>query len=236
MRAVNKRDLSILQDTSRYRTGVPEAYRLRHFAGLTLKAVERVTTRLQGEELLKSFPLFGRNRYFTLTPKAARILGVSEKWLERPMGPQSLIQNISILAACCLGPTPRERMTVEEFTERFPKLVVRGLGSSRYCLDRDASSGLVRLSLLLPDFQSDRRRLVRKVRREFDRRMRHPAWNRLTSDGLFSTTLLTAFPKKAEALAEALARESWPHRVEVVPYLAKLLVQEGSHERRPRGG
>lgn len=235
MNAVNERDLAIVQDTWRYRTGLSEAYQRRHFAGLTPKAVERVTTRLQGDGLLQSFPLFGRNRYFTLTPKSARVLGVSEKWLDRPMGPQALIQNVSILAACCLGPAPRERMTAEEFAERFPQLVVRGLGSSRYCLDRDAGSGLVRLGLFLPDFQSDRRRLVRKVRREFERRMRHPAWNRLIRDGLFSVTLLTAFPKKAEVLAESLARESWPHRVEVVPYLARLLVQEGSHEHRPRG-
>lgn len=224
---MNERDLGILQDTWRYRAGLAEVYHRRHFGKLTPKAVERVTTKLQADDLLHSFPLFGRNRYFTLTPKSARILGVSEKWLDKPMGPQALIQNVSILAACCLGPTPRERMTSREFEERFPQLVIRGLGSSRYCLDRDAASGLIRLSLLLPDYQSDRRRLIRKVRREFDRRMRHPAWNRLIRDGLFSATLLTAFPKKAEALSEALARESWPHRVEVVPYLARLLVQEG---------
>jgi hypothetical protein len=226
--AVTERDLNILRHTWRYRATVPEVLHLLFFRGLTLKAVERVTTRLQREGLLQSFPLFGRSRYFTLTSKAARLLGVSEKWLDKPMGPQALIQNVCILAASCLGPTRRERMTAEEFAQRFPALVVRGVGSSRYHLDRDAASGLVRLGLFVPDFQSDRRRLVRKVRREFDRRMRHPAWNRLIRDGLFSATVLTGFPKKAEALREALGREKFPHRVEVVPYLAQLLVQEGT--------
>lgn len=225
---MSKREQAMLDLTWRYRLAVPTAYHRRLFPGLTAKAVEREITRLLHDEMLQSFPLFGRSRYYTLTPKAARALGVSEKWLERPMGSQALVQNFSILAACVLGDPPRERMTEAEFAERFPKLVVRGLGSSRYFLDRDASTGNVRLGLFLPDFQSDRRRLVRKVRREFDRRMRHREWNRLISGNLFMVSLLTAFPSKAAALAEALARESWPHRVEVVPSLARLLVQEGN--------
>ena len=133
---------------------------------------------------------------------------------------------MSILAACCLGPSLRERMTAEEFAERFPKLAIKGLGASRYYLDRDGDN--VRLALFLPDFQSDRRRLIRKVRREIDRRMRHPEWNRLIRGNLFLITLLTAFPKKAEVLRRDLGRERWPHRVEVVPSIANLLVREGS--------
>lgn len=222
---MGERDLSILKLTWRYRLGLAEAYHRLLFAGLTAKAAERVITRLLREELLRSFPLHGTSRYYTLTPKSARVLGVSEKWLERPMGPQALVQNVSILAACCLGPTPRERMTAGEFAGRFPNLAIKGLGSSRYYLDRDGD--LVRIALFLPDFQSDRRRLVRKVRREVDRRMRHPEWNRLIKDGLFLMTLLTAFTRKADALRRDLARERWPHRVEVVPSIANLLVREG---------
>lgn len=225
---MTKREQAMLELTWRYRLGVPAAYHRRLFPGLTAKAAEREVTRLLHDGLLQSYPLFGRSRYYTLTPKAARALGVSEKWLERPMGAQALIQNYSILAACVLGDPPRERMTEAEFGERFPRLVVRGQGSSRYFLDQDAASGAVRLGLFLPDFQSDRRRLVRKVRREFDRRMRHREWNRMISANLFVVTLLTAFPSKAAALADALSRESWPHRVEVVPSLARLLVQEGN--------
>ncbi len=225
---MTKRGQDELWFTWRYRLGVPAAYHRRFSPNLTVKATERRITQLLHDEMLQSYPLFGRSRYYTLTPKAARLLGVSEKWLERPMGAQALIQNYSILAACVLGDPPRERMTEAEFAERFPKLVVRGQGSSRYFLDKDAASGAVRLGLFLPDFQSDRRRLVRKVRREFDRRMRHREWNRLISGNLFMVSLLTAFPSKAAALSEALARESWPHRVEVVPSLARLLVQEGN--------
>ena len=220
------RDLAILRFTWRYRLGVFESYRRVLFPGVTAKAAERVVTRLMKEELLQSFPLAGPRRYYTLTAKGARVLGVSEKWLEKAMGPQALIQNMSILAACCLGETQRERMTPEEFGERFPKLAVKGLGSSRYYLDRDDASGAIRLGLFLPDFQSDVRRIVRKVRREFDRRLRHPQWNQLIRGGLFLATPLTAFPKKAEVLRQLLGREPWPHRVEVVPSITNLLVRE----------
>lgn len=223
---MSDRDSAILKLTWRYRLCLIEVYHRLLFSGLTPKAVERVVTRLMKEEFLQSFPLFGSKRYYTLTPIGARVLGVSEKWLERPMGPQALIQNMSILSACCLGDTPRERMTAEEFAERFPKLLAKGLGSSRYHLDKDEGRGLVRLALFLPDFQSDSRRLVRKVRREFDRRMKHPEWNRLIRSGLFLVTLLTAFPNKAEGLSRLLGREPWPHRVEVVPSIANLLVRE----------
>src|SRR5690606_4762836 len=200
---MSERDLAILKLTWRYRLGLPEVYHRLLFDGLTPKAAERVITRLMKEGLLRSHLLFGARRYYTLTPRAARVLGVREKWLERPMGPQALIQNMSILAACCLAEPPRERMTAEEFAGRFPGLVVRGLGASRYYLDRDEARGVVRLALYLPDFQSDVRRLVRKVRREFDRRMRHPEWNRLIKGGLFLVTVLTAFPRKADALRQA---------------------------------
>ena len=223
---MRERDLTILKFTWRYRLGIPEVFHRRFFDGSTPKAAERVITRLMKEGVLQSFILYGANRYYTLTPKGARVLGVSEKWLEKPMGPQALIQNVSILAACCLGPAARERMTAEEFTERFPGLVVRGLSSSRYYLDREESGGSVRLGLFLPDFQSDVRRLVRKVRREFDRRLRHKEWNGLIHNNLFVVTVLTAFPGKADRLDQLLSRERWPYRIEVVPSIANLLVRE----------
>lgn len=223
---MRERDESILKFTWRYRLGIPEVFHRRFFDGRTPKAAERVITRLMKEGVLQSFILYGANRYYTLTPKGARVLGVSEKWLEKPMGPQALIQNVSILAACCLGPAARERMTAEEFTERFPGLVVRGLSSSRYYLDREESGGAVRLGLFLPDFQSDARRLVRKVRREFDRRLRHKEWNGLIHNSLFVVTILTAFPGKADRLGQLLSRERWPYRIEVVPSIANLLVRE----------
>lgn len=223
---MRERDLDILKFTWRYRLALPQVYHRQFFGGLTPKAAERVVTRLMKEELLRSHPLFGVNRYYTLTAKAARVLGVSEKWLEKPMGPQALIQNVSILSACCLGPTSRERMTGEEFAQRFPGLVVRGLGSSRYYLDRGEPGGAVRLGLFLPDFQSDARRIVRKLRREIDRRMKHDEWNRLIRNDLFVVTVLTAFPHKAERLEQLLARERWPHRIEAVPSIANLLVRE----------
>jgi hypothetical protein len=223
---MRERDLAILNFNWRYRVGLVQVYHRRFFEGLTPKAAERVITRLMKEGLLQSFPLHGANRYYTLTPKGARVLGVSEKWLDKPMGPQALIQNVSILAACCLGPTARERMTAEEFTGRFPGLVVRGLGSSRYYLHQEGPDRAVRLGLFLPDFQSDARRIVRKVRREFDRRMKHPEWNRLIRNDLFVVMVLTAFPSKVDRLGQLLGREHWPYRIEAVPSIANLLVRE----------
>jgi hypothetical protein len=166
--------------------------------------------------------------YYTHTPRSARERGLNPKRYERPLGPQALVQNYAILCYCRLGLVLRERMTREEFRERFPNHLGRGLGTNRYYIDEDGAK--VRLALFLPDFDSDFRRLVRKARWEIQKRRDHKdsevraAFRKLLAGDNFSLTVLTALAEKAARIERALCYEPWHHRVEVVPGLAQLLM------------
>ncbi|MBY0460896.1 MAG: hypothetical protein K2V38_26550 [Gemmataceae bacterium] len=219
------RDLDILTLAARYGLMTPAVLHPLFFAGLTEKAVERVVTRLVGDDLLRSQPLVGPRCCYTLTAKAARLLGLDEKRYTLPAGPISLIKNYGILVHSLGGPTRRQRMTAAEFGARFPGLDARGMSHDRYFLD-DFS----RLSLFVCDHGADWRRLTRKVRKEADRRGRLDAWKPFFAAKLFSVTLLSASAAKTARLTKALDREPFPVVVATVPELARLI---GQHN--PRG-
>jgi hypothetical protein len=202
--------------------------------GVSENTIDQLVTREVRDGGLASYPLYGPMHYFSLTPRTARELGLSPKRYERGMGLQALIQNYSILAYCRLGETKRQRMTRDEFTSRFPKLVGVGLGTSRYFLDDDGEK--VRLSLFLPDFDSDFRRLIRKTRREIQKRRDHSnpetraKFRAMLAGDNFSLTVLTAFREKAERIETGLSDEPFRAKVEVVPEFANLLTG-GAHGR-----
>lgn len=219
------RDLDILTLAARYGLVTQAVLHPLFFDGLTDKAVERVVTRLLGDDLLRSQPLVGPRCCYTLTEKAARLLGLDEKRYALPAGPASLLKNWGILHFCLGGPTRRQRMTPAEFRARFPGLDARGMSHDRYIVDDFA-----RLSLLVCDHGADWRRLTRKVRKEADRRGRLDAWKPFFASKLVSVTLLSASAAKTARLTKALDREPFPVVVATVPELAHLI---GRHN--PRG-
>ena len=225
-----KRDKDILDLIARHGLVTVEVLHHLLFRELTPKAVERVLTRMMRQELIQSHPLIGKTCYYALTPKSATMLGLDAKRVERPMGTQALVQNFSILLFCALGSPPRKRMTKAEFKAAFPQLAGPGLSSWRLYLDEDKATGKVRLAVMVPDFNSHPRRLVRKARREVEKRRRSEAWRSHPSRP-FSVTVLTAFKEKAMAVAKALADQTWHHRIVTVPGFAQLISSGGPNER-----
>src|SRR5262249_27385590 len=120
------------------------------FAECTPKAVERVLTALQRAGDLRSHVLHGRTKYYTLTAAAAKRLGASDKRAGTPFGAQGLIRAYGILCYCLLNEPRRQKFTPEEFAEKFPDYVARGLQQNRYFLESNAD-GIVRLSLFVVD-------------------------------------------------------------------------------------
>ena len=216
------RDSDILSLVARYGLVTPPVLLPMFFDGLTPKAVERVITRLLADELLRSQPLYGQQCCYSLTPAAARLLGLDEKRYALPLGPTSVIKNYGILSFCLGGESKRQRMTLAEFRARFPTLLARGMSHDRYYVD-DFS----RLSLFVCDHGSDWRRLTRKVRHEAARRKSLPGWADLFAARVFSVTLLSASAAKTARLAKALDSEGFPVVVATVPELAQFFGREG---------
>ena len=211
------RDLAILQLAHRHVVATADVLLPLFFDDCTPKAVERVVTKLLGEDLLRSQPLFGQRCCYTLTQKSARLLGLDEKRYALPLGPTSVIKNFAILHFCLGGSQKRSRMTLDEFRTRFPHLLARGMSHDRYYID-DFS----RLSLFVCDHGSDWRRLTRKVRTEANRRKVLPGWEQFFADRLFSVTLLSSSPQKTTRLTKALSAEAFPVIVATVPDLARF--------------
>ena len=195
------------------------------------KTVERVISRLLAEGLLRSQPLIAQQCCYTLTSKAARLLGLDEKRYQLPLGPASVIKNYGILSFCYSGTQPRKRMTLDEFRSRFPGLDARGMAHDRYFID-----GSARLSLLVCDHGADWRRLTRKVRKEADRRQVLTEWRPFFECKLFSITLLSSSAQKTARLTKALNAEPFPVIVATVPDLARFTgedVPNRSHKSKP---
>src|SRR5687767_5768440 len=141
---MTERDRDILELASRYGVVTLGVLHSLFFAGVTAKAVERVVTRLVGLGLLRSAPLFGRQCCYTLTPLAARALGLDPKRFGRPLGSLALIRCYALLTFCVSGTTHFKKMTAAEFRARFSKLIAPGISIDRYFIDADS-----RLSLLV---------------------------------------------------------------------------------------
>lgn len=232
----SERDKAIFLSIARYGLATPAALQASVLRGLNDKAVERVITRLLGGGLLQSQPLVGRKCYYTLTPYAAQQLGLPGDSLTLPMGAQALLQNYAMLAFCLLGSVNHQRLLRSEFQTKLPALASAGFTGNgyrtRYYLDAtDKAAGKVRLALMLPDLGSHPRRLLRKARREIEkRRAASPQFADLIQAKLFSATILTAFPDKARQLAAALAKEPFHSRTVQLDSLAELVL----FLRRPR--
>lgn len=221
------RDDRILQLIARYKLMTADILHRVVFEGLSPKAPERVLGRLRKQRLIVSFPLAGRLHYYTLTPRGARRLGLSEKRAGESFGPQSLIQNYSILLYCLGIDVRRNRLQREEFKSHFPTLAAHpGVACDRYYLQSPGPGQPVRIALLVTDFASHPARLVRKCRREVHKRESSEPWRDAIAAGLFQITLLTAFPGKAERLQKLLGAERFPVVVEVIPGLAGLLASQ----------
>lgn len=236
------RDRAILDLIDRYGLVTAEVLLRTLFPGLTDKAVERVLTRLMSQGLLQSAPLMGRKCYYTLTPAAARLLGLDES-ASRPMGEQARLQNVAMLNHCLLGSIPAKRMTRAEFVARFPALAVdRAVSSSRrtrYWLDTSehgtSKTGVVRLALMLPTIGSNPRRIARKARREVEKRQGcGDDFAGLIRNRLFSVTVLVEDEEKGRRVAAILARDPWHSRVVVVPGYLDLLLSLGGKFRHDR--
>lgn len=220
---------AIVECLMRYSVGTTSTFMAGPLAGLSDKAAERAISRLLADGSIESHPLKGPMRYYTLSAETARKRGIHDGRGSgtQAMGFQGLCQNYAMTASCLFSSPQKQRLTRDEFASRFPMICENARSikhfRTRYFLDvSDRANGVVRLGLFVADLGQNLRRLVRKVRREVERR-RTTSFGPLIAERLFAPCVLTAFPKKAEQIQAALKDETFPVRVEVVAGLSDIL-------------
>jgi hypothetical protein len=217
------RDHDIFEHVRRYRLTTREVLHRLFFPEVKPNAVTKVTSRLSQSGFLKRFDLYESRDYFVLGPEAARILGVPHKRTEE-LGVQALPIEYATLLFCS-GAGDRERLTREELKAHHPSILVPGVDSSHYYLDREG--GKTRLTSLRVDCGGPPDHVARKCREDLDRRLEHQAFRDLVANGQFMIAILTGREEKASAIHESLKRHQWPirFRLSAIPELIHLMTR-----------
>ena len=217
MTPFTNRDIAILDHVHRYRLTTPDFLRQRFFPDATPSAVSKVTTRLVVEKCLLERQLRPGFRYYVLGGRGAAMVGAEPRSARR-FTEQSLPLAYGLLAFCSANGLVR--LTSREFQAAFPELASAQSQTSGYF--RDTRDEPTRLGMALLDRGNPPKEILRKLNRLILQRYRNPSFLSLIQSGLFSITILTAWPVKQRYLLSALRQATrGPTRlqVEVVPEL-----------------
>lgn len=204
--ALTTKESELLDHVLLYRITVREAVARQLFPGEELLVADRALEELRRAGHLRAYELYPHRKYWALSPEAAAARQL-DTYYAKPLAPEVLVRTFGVLAFCCLGTTPRRRLSLETFRTRFPDLYKPQLPSSWYYVDSE--SGKERLGYILVDFASDVMRLVRRVRRAVGQRLGSglPAFAALIRNGEFTVTVVTAHEEKKARLVAALKKE-----------------------------
>jgi hypothetical protein len=210
------RDYEILQHLLRYKIASREMFHRALFSKVSLNAVTKVVTRLVANGWLKRHPFLVASCYFSLTDKAARLFGVPEAAIERPMPSQEIIAEYATAAYCCLGDKPRKRLTRDEIEGDFAHLYFDQLDVEHYYLDPNFRPEL--LGQVFVDEGSAHLPFLQSCRQDIATRCKRAAFRKQVLGGGFRLTILTAVPEKAALFKAGLKKIEWPEglRTEVV--------------------
>lgn len=221
---LTERDYDIFNHLRRYRITTPEILHRHFFADSERNAVTKVTSRLVKHEYLRRHDLYTPRKYFTIGPKAARIVGISPKHAA-PLGPEALAREFGTLEFCLGGATLRQRLLVREVNDLNPELLARHIRSSYYYLDKHQET--LRLGFIRVDFGAELNHLIRKLHEDIDHRYEHQAFRQFIDEGRFLIALVVARDDRKEDVRAALRRSDWPvlFRIEVVSDLVHLIAR-----------
>jgi len=248
---LTRRDLDVLRDAHTFGLVVPELIAPYRFAGKSSAAVTSTLRRLYGQPprylYLRPEPLDARRVYYRLTPRGARIIGVSRSATLRP-GKQSLIRRFALCWFIC-SHEPHQRTLLDRAAvmqllvnpDRLPK------HGFYFHQTEDSTS---RLGLAIVDHGAHPARLVRKTVKIAERLIRTPATREFVLARRLTLTLLTFDERKREELAQTLHRRLhrqlrtllWKHGVDArlqlpfvietytVPGFLPLIPNKGSQQ------
>lgn len=214
---MNNRDQTIIELTNRYRLGTNATYQQLAFDGQSMNAVSKVTARLCREGLLSRYPLVPPEDYFTLGPRSARQLGVSERRTE-PLGPQALPIDYAVLLYATNG--NRTRLSSDDLRENASWLP----SELTYLPHCKTSKGI--LELIRVDLGGSPQHVAKKAAADCSRRMEVPEFQDLVRSDRFQLVVLTTTGSKARLIRQAIASMPWDHDIRlhlaVIPRLTQL--------------
>jgi hypothetical protein len=224
------RDYEILRHLLRYKVATREMFHRALFAKVSRNAVTKVVTRLVAHGWLKRHPFLVASCYFTLTDQAARLFGIPEAAIEKPIPPRQMIQDYAVAAYCCLGEKPRSLLTAEEIQQDHPHLWFDQLISDRYYVDSGFRPELV--GQIVVDDGTAPQTFLEGCRQDVVTRAKRAAVRKLIQGGTYRLSVLTAIPEKASVLKSGLKKLDWPEglrtEVVVIPGLINAVVNLGS--------
>ena len=222
MTTPNDRDEAILDHIRRYHLSTTEALRRKFFPETSEAAVRQVVARLIQERKVRSFDLFDNRKYYVLTPREAVARG-EHRCISLAFNYQGFVNAYAVLWFCVAHGV--DIFTAKEFETQFPDLLIRGVRTRNYYVERSETEN--RLGFILVDYGASPETLAGKVRRIIARGYTLPAFTRLIQRGRFVVAILTPNAEK-KTLIRTLIEADPPTfakiRIEVVPELQDVLV------------
>jgi hypothetical protein len=181
------------------------------YANKSVKSAEKAIAEVRDH--FRDIPYHGRRLLYTLNHRGRKLVGLPPK--KKVEGERQVIATVTLLKF--FAGTKRARYTAYSFSRDFPPLVLPGIRPDYYY--RDAVG---KISYILIDFNSEPRRLLKRVEKEA-RRRRSEHWRAAVSLGQFYFTMITGTTPKAGTLGRCFKRKGLPVELVVDPDLFDLL-------------
>ena len=221
------RDYEILQYLLRNRIATIASLKRDFFSELTRCSVSMVCSRLLHNGWLHRHGLGAQGCYFTLSFRAARLMGNPPSAVTGPLAPEELARDCCLLEHCGGGSQGRRRLTREDLEEQHPHLLCPGLDADRYFLDTRSQAAL--LGMVCLDADPSPAGTAVAFKEEWEQRWRHLPFRRHVAQNGFDLAFFSALPKRADALRRELEKQRWPQGVRLdVATLPQLLPLVGS--------
>lgn len=194
-----ERDLEILAHVVRHGLTTRGFLQQVFFPAATTSAVAKVVQRLVKNQWLREYCLGTGFSYLVLGRQASSFLA-GDCPLSRRFTEQNFPLAYGFLAFCLTHQL--RRLTSQEFMAQYPDLCRPGMATGRYFIDTRQQP--YRLGTILLDRGNPPKNILRKLERTARQRYTHPTFTHLIQNGLFTITILTAWPLKQEYLQVAV--------------------------------
>lgn len=205
----NSRDLEILQHVALHGLTTRAFLQQLFFAGATDSAVAKVVQRHVQNKWLRECKMGNGFSYIVLGRKSAAFVSGGD-FAPRRFTEQSFPLAYGYLAFCTAHSL--RRLASRDFSGDYPELCRPGMQTGKYFIDSRREP--FRLATVILDRGNPPRNILRKLDRAARKRYAIPAFADLIQNGLFSITILTAWPLKQEYLQDAV-RQSFRSMVVV---------------------
>jgi hypothetical protein len=217
------RDRRILNDVVRSRVVTNESIRQAHLPESSANATTKVTSRLVKCGWLKPFEFQERRQYFVAGPRLIKLFGLPVN-RGRPLGPQALAIQLSILEFCNTLKPALRLMLDKEMT-----LMLGSLTNKQMATPHAVEAGNVQgpLRIIRVDLGGTPTHVAKKLAMDIKIRESQPSYAKLLTQRSLILVVLTSTDTKKAFIEDAIRKRKWPAGIRinviVVPCLISLI-------------